>query len=247
MRIRLAIIFFITSTIYCFSQTSQGVAIYKVKTSYAFKNIQKDKEKEVLNKLFEESGKESSIKFKLIFNKNKSVFFAENLLQRDDDKIDLVSIQAKILGRIYVDNRNNEIVQHKEKFGEFFNIESNLKNKEWILTKEQIQIGKYLCFKAILKNKSKKKNKTIAWYTPEIPNRVGPIGYCNLPGAVILLKDDIFIYTLNEITFNLTKKDEIKISKPNKGLNVSLKQYDSIYKVMRAKKDKLERESYMGN
>lgn len=247
MRIKLSIIIFVLNSIYCFSQSNEGVALYKVKTSYTFKNIKKNKDKEALNKYFERSGTENSVKFKLIFKKDKSVFFAENILQRDDDKIDLVRIQAKILGKIYVNQKNKEVVQHKEKFGEFFNIVSNLENYEWILTKEQIQIGKYTCYKAILKNKRNNKNQTIAWYTPRISNRVGPVGYCNLPGLVVLLQDDIFIYSLENIIFNLTEKDEIKLSRPKKGQKVSLQQYDSIYNVMRDYKDKLERENYMRN
>ncbi|NOR26961.1 MAG: GLPGLI family protein [Lutibacter sp.] len=243
MRVILLTIFLISSTL-CFSQNNKGVAIYTVKTNYAFNEIDKVEQKEVLKRIFEESGKESSINFKLIFNNEKSVFFAEKALNRNDNKVDLVSIKAKILGKIFVNLETKEIIQHKEKFGETFNINSSLNEHEWILTKEQLKIGKYSCYKAILKSKKDKKSETIAWYAPELASRVGPLGYCGLPGLVIILKDDIFIYSLKEIIFNLPKQDDKTIHRPKTGMEVSIKEYDSIYKIMREKKDKLERESY---
>ncbi len=235
------------SSVNCFSQKNEGIATYRAKTSYAFDNIEKVNEKEVLNKIFEDSGKESSINFKLFFKNEKSVFFAEKALKRESKKVDFVSIKAKILGKIFVNLKTKEVVQHKEKFGEVFNIKSNLNNNEWILTKENIKIGNYTCYKAILKNKNNKKNETVAWYTPELAYRVGPLGYCGLPGLVIVLKDDIFIYTLKEIAFNIPKQDEKIVNKPKIGKEVSVKEYDSIYKIMRERKDRLEKENYMKN
>jgi GLPGLI family protein len=230
-----------------FSQKKEGIATYKAKTSYSFEKIEKENEKELLNKTFEDSGKESSINFKLLFKNEKSVFFAEKSLTNESEKIDFVSIKAKILGKIYVNLITKEILQHKEKFGEVFNIKSNLNNHHWILTKETIKIGNYTCFKAILKTKGEKKNKTIAWYAPKLPYSLGPMGYCGLPGLVIVLKDDIFIYTLKQITFNLSKKEEKIVFKPKIGKEVSLKEYDSIYKIIRERKDKIEKENYMKN
>jgi len=235
------------SSVNFFSQKNEGIAIYKAKTSHTFDNIEKENEREVLNKIFENSGKESSINFKLFFKNEKSVFFVEKALKRESKKIDFVSIKAKIIGKIYVDLITKEIVQHREKFGEVFNINSNLNDHEWILTKETIKIGNYTCYKAILKNKGNKKNETIAWYSPKLPYNIGPLGYCGLPGLVIVLKDDVFIYTLKKISFNLSKQDEKIVIKPNVGKEVSVSEYDSIYKIMRKRKDRLEKENYMRN
>lgn len=231
---------------FCFSQKKQGVAIYKVKTSYAFKNIEKEGEKLILNKLFEDSGKESDISFKLIFKDNKSVFFADRALQRDNNKVDFVSVKAKILGKIFVNLDSEEVIQNKEKFGEIFNIKSSTKDHKWILTKETIKIGDFKCYKAELRGKRYKKNKTVAWYAPELNYHIGPLGYCGLPGLVILLKDDIFIYALKELKLNLSKQDLKIVEKPKTGIDVTKKEYDSIYKIMRERKDQLEMENYMG-
>lgn len=230
-----------------FSQKYEGIAVYRAKTSYAFSNIEKENEKEMLNKTFKESGEESNINFKLYFKNEQSVFFAEKLLESESDKVDFVSIKAKILGKIYVNLLTKEIVQNKEKFGEIFNIKTNLNNHQWILTKETIKIGNYICYKAILRTKDSKKNKTIAWYSPKFPYRVGPLGYCGLPGLIIVLKDDVFIYTLKKITFNLSKQEEKILFKPKIGKEVSVKEYDSIYKKMRERKDRIEKEYYMKN
>ena len=242
----LATIFFITST-FCFSQNNTGVATYNVQANYAFTTTKKVEQKNVLKRLFEESGKVSPINFKLIFKNEKSVFFAEKALPRNDDKLDFMRVKAKILGKIYVNQKTKEIIQYKEKFGEIFRIKRSLDEHEWVFTKEQQRIGKYTCFKAILKNENNKKNQTIAWYALELDCSIGPLAYCGLPGGVILLKDDIFIYSLKDIRFNLSKQDEKALRKPKRGREVSLRTYDSIYKVMREKKETFERERYNKN
>lgn len=246
MRVILFSIFFITCTL-CFSQNNKGVAIYTVKTNYTFNDIEKVEQQEVLKRVFEESGKESAINFKLIFNNENSVFFAKKVLEKNDNKIDFVSVKAKIMGKIFVNQKTKEVTQHKEKFGEIFNIKSSLDDNEWILTNEQLKIGAYTCYKAILKSNKEKINETIAWYAPELASGIGPLGYCGLPGLVIILKDDIFIYSLKKISYNLTKQEEKATQRPKIGIEVSKKEYDSIYKVMIEKKDKLERESYEKN
>ena len=246
MRIPLVTIFFIASSL-CFSQKNTGVATYTIQTDYAFNEIENSAQKKVLKRIIEEPGKESPVQFKLIFKNEKSVFFAEKALPRNDDKLDFMRVKAKILGKMYVDQNTNEILQYKEKFGEIFRIKWNLSEHEWIFTKEQQKIGKYTCFKAILKAESNKKNQTIAWYAPELDCRIGPLGYCGLPGGVIRLKDDVFIYSLKDIRFNLSKQEEKAMRKPKTGREVSLSTYDSIYKVMREKKEAFERAMYNKN
>ena len=246
MRIQLTIIFLITSTL-CFSQQNKGVATYTIQSNYAFNAIENAEQKKVLKRIFEESGRESPIHFKLIFKDGNSVFFSENALPRNESKVDFIRVKAKILGKIYVDQKNKEIIQYKEKFGEMFRIKKSLSEHEWILTNEEQEIGKYTCFKAVLKSESKKKNQTIAWYAPELGCSIGPLGYCGLPGGIILLEDDIFRYSLKDIRFNLSKQDKKAMRKPKTGRKVSLRAYDSIYKVMREKKEALERVMYDKN
>lgn len=241
------LLIFLFSNFNCIAQKQSGIAVYNATTNFSFEHVENEKEKVLLNRIFEDSGKESPVNFKLIFKDNESIFFAGPVMNRDDDKIDFVNINARILGKIYSNIETNELIHNKEDFGENFNVYSSLSRNKWIITNKKLKIGKYLCFQAILKNEKNNINQTIAWFTKDIPVKMGPFGYCGLPGFIVLLKDDIFIYALKEITFGLDKKDEKLIKKPSIGLEVSIKEYDSIYKLMRDKKERLEMENSMGN
>jgi GLPGLI family protein len=232
---------------YCFSQNNTGVATYNVQTDFSFDNSLAVNEQAILEKIFKKSGDVSDTKFKLFFKNEESIFFAEKKLNTNDSKIDLTNIKAKIIGNIYINLKTNEIIQEKEKFGKTFLKSKSINNYSWKLTNEKIKLGKYTCYKAVLNKAPNKKNKTIAWYTADLPINFGPLGYCGLPGLIIMLKDDIFIYTIEEIKFNLSKKEEKQILKPENGLKVTFKQYDSIYGLMMEKKDMMERRLYEGN
>jgi GLPGLI family protein len=224
-------------------QNNNGFAIYNAVSNYSFENLESNEQKEVLKNLFEESNKTSKTEFKLIFKENQSVFFPIQKLN-EGNKIDLVSVKAKITGSFFTDLRSGDIIQAKDKFGQAFLIKSKLENFKWELTNESAIINSYKCYKAILTNDNDKKNKTFAWYAPEININHGPMGNCGLPGLIIVLKKDIFIYTLKLIKFELSSKDESKLIIPKKGKEVSVIEYDSIYKIMRKRKDELDSDFY---
>lgn len=236
--------FFFISSFFCFSQEISGVATYGVKTNYTFKNIENEQEKEVLKKIFNKLDVVDERKFELLFINDESIFQGQKGIVADNSRVDFANILARITGTIYANTKTKEIIQTKEKFDKTFRIIKSIDSLKWVLTNEKIKLGNYICYKAILNKEAHKKNETIAWYTMEIPINIGPKGYCGLPGFIVLLQDDIFIYSLEKINFNLSKKQKGKIFKPTNGLEVSLKQYDSIYKVMRKRKDLIERERY---
>ncbi|MFT6959666.1 MAG: GLPGLI family protein [Polaribacter sp.] len=232
------ILIFIYFTTNLFTQNLSGIADYNVSSNFEFKDL-KEKEKKILNKIFKNVKEEKKGKFKLMFNGSESIFFAEKRMKINETKVDLHNINSKIIGKIYSNYKSKLIIQEKQKFGIVFNIEKKIKHNNWIITKESVKIGKYLCYKAYYKQNENKKNKTIAWFTPDIPLNIGPKGYSGLPGFIVMLKEDIFIYSLNKINFS----DNVKINIPKKGRKVTQKKYDSIYKVFRARKDKLDREN----
>ena len=215
-----------------FSQLKEGRAIYNVKTSINFQNIESENDKQVLKKIFNETEQVSKTYFELLFNKKESIFYGYSQLIKNENKIDLVNINAKIIGSVYVNLSEGEVIQKKEKFGETFLVNFKTDSFEWELINESIKFGDYTCFKAVLKNQKQKRNKTIEWYTPDIQFQFGPLGYSGLPGFIILLKDDIFIYSLGKVRFSLTDREKKKIRKPKKGIKVTRSEYDSIYRVM---------------
>jgi GLPGLI family protein len=227
----------------CFSQNHTGRATYGIITNINFDEIKdlKNGEVEILRKAIDDSNNTSEIKFELTFNTSKSLFYALPRLSSDSDKVNMASIKAKITGIIFTDINEGLIIQQKEKFGETFKITKRIESYQWELTKEQKKIGNYNCFKAILMDSTKVNKITEAWYTNEIAANYGPMGFCGLPGLIVLLKEDIFYYILEGIKFN--EKNEKKITEPKKGREVTTKEYDSIYHVMLERKEKLEREN----
>jgi GLPGLI family protein len=159
-------------------------------------------------------------------------------LKKNENIVDLFEIKTRITGKIYVDYSNKIIIQEKNKYGETFDIKRKYLTDNWIITRDSMKIDGYNCFKAICKQKKIKKNKTIAWFTPEIPLQIGPMGYGGLPGFILVLQEDIFTYSLSKLKF----LSDLKIEKPDSGRLVSEKTYDSIYKEMKRKKEILERE-----
>lgn len=228
----------------CFSQNINGSATYGITTSINFDKIDELDEKDVivLQEIIDDSNKQSETKFKLDFDSRKSNFYAVKNLRIGNAKVDMVSIQAKITGIIYTNLDDRIIIQQKETLGEKFRIIKKIDDYKWKLVNEQLKIGEFTCHKAILEDSTKKINKvTEAWYTNEIPLNTGPMGFCGLPGLIVILKDDIFIYKLEEIKFNEKKGKEIL--KPKKGREVTVMQYDSIYDVLIEKKEQLEKEA----
>lgn len=65
-----------------------------------------------------------------------------------------------------------------------------------------------------------------AWYTPEIPVNQGPEGYWGLPGLILEVNDGKTIILCSKVVMNTKEKAEIKA--PNKGKEVTQKEYDEI-------------------
>ncbi|MBI9041873.1 GLPGLI family protein [Lutibacter sp.] len=240
----LSIILFLIFNEIC-SQNINGVAIYGLKTTIDFNKIENSTAKDIniLKNTIDDSSGPSSTKFKLIFNNYSSLFYYESNLNVSSSKIDMASVKAKITGKIYSNLISKKVIQQKESLGEVFRIIKNFDDYNWKLTNEKIRMDKYICYKAISVDSTKRNNKIIeAWYTPEIPVNTGPMGSGGLPGLIVVLKVDIFTYYLEKL--NLNSINKIEIDEPRTGKEVNKIEYDSIYRILYKKKDQLEREEY---
>lgn len=224
------------------SQSQLGKAYYSITSNFKLNKVD-EKQKLVFDKILDKNESKGKNEFILSFNKGKSLFYAENSLEIGKNKIDLTSIKSKIIGKIYMDYVNKISIQEKEKFGEIFNIRKVIEIKKWIITKETRKFGEYTCFKAILNDNKTKKNETIAWFAPSIPLNIGPLGYYGLPGLIVVLEEDVFLFTLKRIEF--LKNNTISI--PTKGKKVSDIEYDSIYKSIIKQRDLIENKMYNKN
>ena len=85
-----------------------------------------------------------------------------------------------------------------------------------------------------------------AWYTPQIPVSTGPGNYHGLPGLILEVNDGTETVVCNKIILN--PKDDIDISEPKKGKEVTQSEFDEIMKKkMKEMEDRYNSERRDGN
>tara|TARA_R110002072_G_scaffold99971_21_gene219924 strand:+ start:2175 stop:2879 length:705 start_codon:yes stop_codon:yes gene_type:complete len=109
----------------------------------------------------------------------------------------------------------------------------NKNNKQdWIITKETKLISGYKVYKAYLTSKSrfntKPSIKIIAWFTSEIPLPFGPVGYDGLPGLILQLEKNDFIFTASNIKL-INSNSDINLEAP-KGIKMTEKEAKNIFR-----------------
>lgn len=225
-------------------------AVYAIKcTLTQLENETKTKNNE--NEFFSHLDTDSDgIEFNLIFSKNNSLFSYIGTLKKNGERLNLSRIKAEITGAFYLDIKNGIRYNKKTVYGNSFIVKDSI-NMNWVLINEQKKIGVYNCYKAIFNTKVHlndgdgkiiTKDKTvIAWYAPEIPFSTGPTGFSGLPGLILELYDDIFVYYLKSL--DLHPQKEIKIIMPEKGKLISKKEFDIVYKELRNKREEEQKKN----
>ncbi|MCZ8089200.1 GLPGLI family protein [Flavobacterium sp.] len=188
------------------------------------------------NKLKHIIDSEEKIKFALIFDKTKSVYF---LQENQDEENDLNYKLATILnGGSFKYFKNNDMRTKSyevELAGQYFNVNLNFNQFNWKITSETKMINGFLCFKAI-STYSKIDNgrntsvllEPIAWFYPQIPSSFGPNGIDGLPGLVLegSLDGSKFFYATKII---LDYKDTYKLLQKNpKGKSITEDEFQNI-------------------
>ena len=180
-----------------------------------------------------------TLKFNLLFKKNKFSFFYANTSNRlkndNSNTIDFSKISAENTGLYFVDIEKGIIQNEREDFGSLFIVQDSIKDIKWEISNEQKLIDKYLCFKAIYKTtvtynidigKTITKPRTvIAWFCPELPYSAGPLGFTGLPGLILELKNFSAVYLLK--SFRL--ENDINLVIPKKGKLLSRSNYITEY------------------
>lgn len=200
---------------------------------------------------------DSNIFYSLIVNGNKSIFFCENTLSKKTNKINLQEINSKLIGTVFLDLKNKVFVQKKIVYGEELTIKDTIKNYAWeLISNETKIIDNMLCYKAIHKEMIEKKienekneiqvikkEKIItAWYCPSININVGPLGFYGLPGLIIILEDDIFVYQAKKINLKLNYKQKKLVEPPKASKYLNNDEFKLEYNRL-----KLARENMMKN
>jgi len=217
----------ITSLLY--SQRGSGVITYKQKIVIPEENSKSSKNTyfSALNRASNKKNAKASeyITYKLRFNEHAVSFKPEKVISIDDD-IEEAMMHVRGDGERYFSTENKVSLWAHDVFGRDIILVDTINSKEWTITKETKIIGKYKAIKAtkdrLLDNK--KTIKIIAWFSPEIPNNYGPIGYYGLPGLILEIQEKDFIIYATKVRFN---KKPLKIDKPSKGDYMYRKEYDA--------------------
>lgn len=224
-------LFFISFVIHSQTKEINGEITYNASFQYneIIEKVNEMKTTELSKNLLKSSIKKSSdIKFILKFNRNESLFMKEKKIEENKKNFTEILVAAK--GFYYSNALENDVLQQKESFGDYFLI--SIPTVKWNLTQDKKKIGDYICYKATTEKKAEGRNgsftkKIVAWYTQSIPFNYGPKEYKGLPGVILELQEGEILFKAIEIKLNPTKN---KIVKPNKGKKVTLEEYNKIVK-----------------
>ncbi|MBP6126573.1 GLPGLI family protein [Flavobacterium sp.] len=218
----------------------------------ALAGIDKEAFEEAMKKAFQKN-------YLLTFNKNEALFEEIVELEKPKPGQGGVSVSISMSGDgdKYMNTKEKISYTEEDIFGDEFVIKDSLPKIDWQITNETKIIGDYNCVKAtyiepVSKNdleayerqQEKIKNgkttlfqmkkpepQTItAWYASEIPVSFGPNGVWGLPGLILQLENENYIYFCTKVSLKNNEKVKIKI--PNSGKVISKKEYEKYEKKM---------------
>ena len=205
----------------CLSQVVSGKIFYR----FEMKNKSHDHNDDIAKRMTQAVNNISKqITLELWFNKNLAYFFKKKSLQirEDEGYLKILNFAESLMakGKYYTNLEVKEQILQKSVQDQDFYIRNKNLNQKWTLVNEHKLIDKYKCYKAILEKEiAGKRREIIAWYSPEIPLKLGPKEYVgNLPGLILELEEPIGTYKCSYIELN-TKK-EIKIKWPKKNVDI---------------------------
>ncbi|WP_396158302.1 GLPGLI family protein [Flavobacterium sp.] len=218
----------------------------------AIAGIDKEAFEEAMKKAFQKN-------YLLTFNKNEALFEEVVALEKPKPAQGGVSVSISMSGDgdKYMNTKDKISYTEEDIFGDEFVIKDSLPKIDWQITTEIKIIGDYNCVKAtyiepVSKNDleayeryqekinngkttlfqmKKPEPQTItAWYTSEIPVSFGPNGVWGLPGLILQLENENYIYFCTKVSLKNNEKVKIKI--PNSGKVISKKEYEKYEKKM---------------
>ncbi|MDN3595791.1 GLPGLI family protein [Zunongwangia endophytica] len=220
-----------------FSQSFSGEITYNVKLGYKPLNDKDEKYKRgssIIADIVESSQKDiEAIKTKLKFNSVVAVYSMEQQMERDvSSKFEAATAMLKLNNTFYQFQKDKLLLKQTEAFDKTFLIKSSW-DMNWEISKETKSINGYRCFKAttteVVKNRSGVfESPVVAWFTPEIPNEYGPIGYGGLPGLILKLEVKSNFPAQYEAESIEISKKALKIKKPS-GEEISEKEMNKKY------------------
>ncbi|RAR48065.1 GLPGLI family protein [Flavobacterium lacus] len=200
------VVFWLISTI-LFSQNSIKINYNVVidKDDIYEKGVEKRGISDINNELYLESLQEyNDYSFALLKNDSTTVFYLETYKNKSADK-NKYFIMAGYTGVIY---------QTKNRVYSFNSYENVFSYKDfysdWEITTEKKIIDGYTCYLAkgikLIKHKDLVFRHPIhAWFCPELPYSVGPMGYGGLPGLILEIRIRNATFLASKVEMNSTE------------------------------------------
>jgi len=139
------------------AQDITGIATYQSKTDIDLKLESSSLSPEMMQKIQDKMKKNFEKTYTLKFNQNESVFQEEEQLDTpglSGGSVQMVTVGGSFKGgKLYKNVTEESFVKESDISGKAFLIKDKLSAYEWELTNESKQIGQYVVFKAIAKEK----------------------------------------------------------------------------------------------
>lgn len=182
----------------------------------------------------------------LTFNKEKSLYEEvemeeeDMILENEDATIQIVIGQDDSEEKLYHNYAENKRIKQTGFMGKDFLISESIDKIQWKITGEKLKYLDYECIKATSTNEEGQ--MIVAWFTPQIPLKVGPDNYGQLPGAILMLSvgEDDHVYKATSVSF----QEQVAIQKPEKGKKVTQEEFE---KIMEEKMKEMEMQMGKGN
>lgn len=132
-------------------------------------------------------------------------------------------VQVEGDGSVYISADDKESVTQTEIIDKTFLIKEPKVERNWVIGTETREVLGKRCVKATY---TKGKNQIVAWFCPEIPLPVGPMGYGGLPGKILqLVENGLMSYTVHSVEY---LQAAVKMIPPKKGPVVTREKFNEI-------------------
>lgn len=129
----------------------------------------------------------------------------------------------------YIDLADSTRVYQRYVEGTLCLVSGRMAAPQWEITGRTRQIGDYACMEA---RRAVGHMACTAWFAPEVPVGVGPVGQCGLPGLIVSMMYGDRAYVLKEVSHAAASA----IVPPKEGKRVSEEQFGSMMAAAEARK-----------
>ena len=166
-----------------------------------------------------------------VYTTHKDTEDQEKEITSDDGSFKMVFKMDAPEEILYTNLSTKEQYRQTGFMGKTFLVESTVEKSKWKLTGEKIKYLGYVCQKAERTEyiaREDKERMIVAWFTSEIPTPIGPSGYNNLPGAVLMVNIDNGKTEIKATDVQLGDIADAALERPTKGKKVTEEEFDQI-------------------